>query len=357
VQRLLSDAASFVAASGVLAALCIVTALILAALCVTSPARGAELSLGRPSACAIGDELSFRAARALGRPLSEAGPARCTVHIVHDQGSLSARLEIESPGRPARLRSFRAPTCDELTDTLALAVVLALGAAEDASSEAGGGMSGSPPAVSPSGDGATAPSDARSTDRGATEVRTGAPPGAGAELHTALAAALVLDAGTLPALGIGPALAAAIGGDRFEARAIATWLPAREASIDPSTDGSAGADVGLVTGALLACVPHLAGPFVGSQLEFGACAGAELGWIAGSGVGVDAPESRGALWSAARLDLAGRYGLGPNGLGVELTLSGLLPLERHEFRIVDEVVHRPAPIVARVGLGLALELD
>lgn len=72
---------------------------------------------------------------------------------------------------------------------------------------------------------------------------------------------------------------------------------------------------------------------------------------------MSAPSRRGALWSAARLDLAGRYGVGPSGLRVALTLSALLPFERHEFVVVEESVHRPAPIVGRVGLGLELDLD
>ena len=166
-----------------------------------------------------------------------------------------------------------------------------------------------------------------------------------------------MDAGSLPALGMGPALSAAIGSDSVEARAIATWLPAREEFIDASSGSSAGAEIGLVTGALLACVPQLPLLSAGSPLELGACAGAELGWVSGSGVGVNAPDQQGALWSAARLDLASGYGFGSSGLRAELTLSGLVPIERHEFVVDDEPVHRPAPIVARVGLGVALELD
>lgn len=337
----------------------------LAALGVSSPARGAELLLAQPSVCAIGDELSFRVERALGRPVAAAGPARCTLQVARENaGSFSARLEIESPGQAARLRSFHAPSCEKLADTLALAIVLALGGADAAGASAtesaaeptapsddlaaglGGGAPSAelPPAPDPTTDaGAELPSDASS--------------GESTALHTTLAAGLVLDAGTLPALGVGPALAAALGTDRVAARAVVTWLPARDASVEPPAGAAAGAEIGLVTGALLACAPLRTELSADPRLELGACAGAELGWLSGSGVGVSAPSRRGALWSAARLDLAGRYGVGPSGLRVALTLSALLPFERHEFVVVEESVHRPAPIVGRVGLGLELDLD
>lgn len=261
----MSGAASSAAAT---AAACAV-----AALCVTSPARGTEVILAEPSACAIGEELAFRAQRALGRPLSEAGASRCTVHVARDGDALSALLEFAGPRQAPRSRSFHAPTCEELTDTLALAVVLAIGAADEARSKEGHGTSAHPAAPN-LGESDAAPSDRRGTDmgsslggapgggvtgggaakdsardRGATDGSVGAALGAGSALHGTLAAALVVDAGSLPALGIGPALSAAIGSGSFEARAIATWLPAREEFIDASSGSSAGGEIGLVTGA------------------------------------------------------------------------------------------------------------
>jgi hypothetical protein len=90
------------------------------------PAGAAELLLVHPAPCAIGGELSARTERALGRPLSSLAGVRFTIYIVHDHGSVAARLESERRGAPSQLRAFRAPSCEKLTSTLALAVVLAL---------------------------------------------------------------------------------------------------------------------------------------------------------------------------------------------------------------------------------------
>jgi hypothetical protein len=100
-----------------------------------APASATELLLAQPSACAIGDELWSRSEQTLGRPLTSVADLRCTVHIVHDQGWFAARLELERRGRPSQMRSFRAPSCERLTETLTLAVVLSIGASSSASAE------------------------------------------------------------------------------------------------------------------------------------------------------------------------------------------------------------------------------
>jgi hypothetical protein len=90
------------------------------------PASAAELLLVHPSACTIGEELSVRTERALGRPLTSLNALRFTIYIVHDHGSRAARLELERRGQPSLLRSFRATSCEKLTSTLTLALLLAL---------------------------------------------------------------------------------------------------------------------------------------------------------------------------------------------------------------------------------------
>jgi hypothetical protein len=117
----------------------------LAALLAAPAVAAAEIAIARPALCSLGHELSSRVERALGQPLASTPELRLSVLVVHEQGSLAARLELASPGQPSRLRSFRAPTCEKLTDTLALAVVLAVGA------RSGGGASSdvSPPGRSP----------------------------------------------------------------------------------------------------------------------------------------------------------------------------------------------------------------
>jgi hypothetical protein len=70
------------------------------ALAAWSPSEAAELLIAAPSACAIGDELSFRAERALGQPLEAAAPVRCTIYIARRGAAYAARFEVEAIGSP-----------------------------------------------------------------------------------------------------------------------------------------------------------------------------------------------------------------------------------------------------------------
>jgi hypothetical protein len=327
---------------------------VVAQLLGSASAAAAELSIATPAACAVADELTFRTERALGQPIESAAAVRCTIHIARSAGMYAARMEVESigSGRPSRLRSFLAPTCAKLTETLALAVVLAIGAGpEDVPAEAA-------PAPGPAetasetnraalaitessatlatlqGDSAAAPADG--------EASSGAP-------SLAASAVLVGDAGTLPGAGLGVSLGAAVGGESFELRLLGTYLPAREASIETSS-GSGGVEIGLLAASLAGCLPRL---LQTSRLELGACAGAELGWLSGNGTGVDISRSGGTLWTALRADAAARWALG-GGFGLDLLLSALVPTDRDEFTI-SEVgpVFQTATVVGRAGVGVS----
>jgi hypothetical protein len=324
-----------------------------AVLVASSPSRAAELWIAAPSACPIGDELSFRTERALGKPLKSAAAVRCTVHIVRDGADFAARLEVQVLGspQPSRARSLSASSCEKLTETLAFAVSLAIasGAAEpepaaadesavDAAASAFAGDTRVTDDVERP-DGADAPPtpSARTTETGS--YRFGA------------SAALVADAGTLPGAGIGTALGATLGVAAFELRVYGTYLAPRSVYVE-RPGGSAGAEIDLRAASLLACAPRLARA---SELEFGACAGAELGWLQGKGTVVGISRSGGSSWSAARVDAEARWRLG-QGLGVGLLLSALVPWARDEFAIEGVGrVFRSGSVVGRATLGLSYE--
>jgi hypothetical protein len=326
-----------------------------AVLVASSPSRAAELWIAAPSACPIGDELSFRTERALGKPLESAAAVRCTVHIVRDGAAFAARLEVEVLGspQPSRARSLSAPSCEKLTETLAFAVSLAIasGAAEPEPAPAADESADDAAASAFAGDtrvnddverahGADAPPtpSARTTETGS--YRFGA------------SAALVADAGTLPGAGMGAALGATLGIAAFELRVYGTYLAPRSVSVERS-GGSAGAEIDLRAASLLACAPRLARA---SELEFGACAGAELGWLQGEGTVTGISRSGGSSWSAARVDAEARWRLG-QGLSVGLLLSALVPWARDEFAIEGVGrVFRSERVVGRATLGLSYEL-
>jgi hypothetical protein len=327
----------------------------IAVLVASSPSRAAELWIAAPSACPIGDELSFRSERALGQPLESAAAVRCTVHIGRDGAEYAARLEVQVLGspQPSRTRSLRASSCDNLTETLALAISLAIASntaepeavpaadesALDAAASAFAGDTGTSDAVERvHGADATPSMPARTTE--SSRYRFGA------------SAAVVADAGTLPGVGMGAALGATLGIAAFELRVYGTYLAPRSVYVERS-GGSAGAEIDLRAVSLLACAPHLARA---SELEFGACAGAELGWLQGTGTVVGVSRSDGSSWSAARIDSEARWRLG-HGFGVDLLLSALVPWARDEFAIEGVGrVFRSGSVVGRATLGLSYTL-
>ena len=97
---------------------------------VAHPAGAADIELLGTPRCAIRDGLVARIERALGRRLEDTPDVHGRIDVLRDSGAFTARLELSSPGSPvpSRQRSFRAPTCAKLADTLTLALVLTLGA-------------------------------------------------------------------------------------------------------------------------------------------------------------------------------------------------------------------------------------
>jgi hypothetical protein len=331
--------------------------LALAALVLASPARAAELLIAAPSACVIGDELSFRAERALGQPLNSAADVRCTVHITRDGAAYAARLEVQaiaSP-EPSRLRSFSAPSCEMLTETLALAVSLAIasGAPEPEPAAPGVGAAlDAAPAARAVREPAADTGDAAEHGDGSKPVSAGG----ARDWRFGGSAGVVADAGTLPGIGMGAALGVSLGLDAFDVRLLGTYLPPRDAQLTSApTSGAAspGAEIELLAGSLLSCVPRLVRA---SNLALGLCAGGELGRLSGRGTGVTVARAGTSLWASVRADAEARWTLA-HGLSLDFRLSALVPWERDEFSIDGAGrVFRTSAVVGRATVGLSYEL-
>jgi hypothetical protein len=102
----------------------------------------------------------------------------------------------------------------------------------------------------------------------------------------------------------------------------------------------------LLAAALLGCVEPGA-----SKLSVVGCAGFELGRLAGEGRGVSDPEIGAALWAAARVEVGAEFELYPT-LRLATRLGVAIPLERREFVLDGQPVHRPAALTARGALGV-----
>lgn len=333
------------------------------------PVSAAELLLEQPSACAIESELPSRAERALGQPLATAAPVRCTVSIERAGDAFAAQLEISRPGAAAAgTRSFRAPTCQLLADTLALAVALAVGDGETAARGSPVAASAAPPVPA-----STAPSSSVSTTA-SSAVLARAPFESDAEasrepeaprragLRAGAQASLVADAGTLPGFGLGAAIGISLGGDRIEARAIGTYLAPRDESI-PSR-ATAGVELDLLAAGFALCAPTLVEL---SRLRGGVCLGAELGTLSARAHGLSVSSESEVLWSAGRLDVEWRWAVASR-FDIELALGAVVPLHRQLF-VIDEfepgfvsswssqlAVYRSEAIAGRLGIGFRVEL-
>lgn len=328
--------------------------------------RAAELLLAQPSPCAVGEELSFRAERALGRPLAAAADVRCTIRMARAPGAFTARLELARGDGPPQLRSFSAPSCEALTDTLALAVVLALGggtetgSASSSTADSGAALPTGPIAVeAASVRGAPVPEEARASDaRDATPIGGGESSAPAAAPTWTIRGALAADAGSLPGVGLGAQLGASVAWSELELRVLGSYFPSQHASAESLAGAPIGAELGLAAGSLLLCVPELVRA---ASMAFGACGGAELGALSGQGSGLSEPHDSQSLWAAAIGQLSARWGMGQGGVALEALLGAAVPLVRDEFGVVDEgnlrVLHRPAPVAVRASVGVGISLD
>jgi hypothetical protein len=159
----------------------------------------------------------------------------------------------------------------------------------------------------------------------------------------------------LPAPGIGVAIGIAAAWPALELRGIGTWLPEREGTLATLDANAPSASIGLLAGTALACVPFAV---AARDLRLVACGGWEIGQLSASGTHVSVSYRQRRLWSAARLDLAGRWAVADSSLGVELLATLAAPLTRDDF-VVENAgsVHRPANVVGRLGVGLSWSFD
>lgn len=306
-------------------------------------AAAAELALEEPCPCITRDELAFRIERLLGQPLSEVEEMQLSVRIGARPAGFVAELEVTRPSVAEEgIRALNAASCDALSEALALAIVVAIGADAEAP----------PPAATPPLPTAPARDEPAPV---AAPIVAADPEAAGSGPTLAGVAWMVGDSGTLPAPGLGLGVGVALVWPGVEVRAVGTWLPKREGTLIATDPSSPGTSIGLVAGSALGCVP------VGVEraiVDVMACVGWELGQLSGSGTHVSVPYEQRRLWSAARLDVAARWPVPGTPVGLELSVAGVVPFTRDEFILKDlGTVHRPASVIGRLGLGVSLAVD
>lgn len=157
----------------------------------------------------------------------------------------------------------------------------------------------------------------------------------------------IADSGTLPAAAMGVQAAGRwhLGLATLEGHG--AWWPGTSATMYDRP--SIGGDFHLVAAGMAGC---LAARTVGVS----ACFGPEIDHMTGKGSGVSQPGTGSASWVGALFALRGEVPI-TSWLSIMLQAGAMVPLQRHEFEIEGVgLVHRPASVAARAGLGFVLDL-
>ena len=287
-----------------------------AAVLLASPLARAEASarlvfIRGESASVCPDETALRRAveARLGYdPFLPWAGASVVVRLDREAGAFVANVELVTGGASRGARTLRSddPACLGLVDATALAVTIALDAAETAPPPAPAAPSEPFLPPPPSMAAATAPPDSDAPPPGPRGA-TGSP----ARVQPFVGLDATLSAGSAPSISAGFA-------GWVRARQ-GPWSAAIEARVDLPSSGASSQEGGvstwLVAGGLVPCF-HL-GPAFG-------CAVGELGFLRGTGVDVSLPKSGYDLFAA----------LGPR-LGIEIPLGRTLALRLRADALVD----------------------
>ncbi|HTV25373.1 MAG TPA: hypothetical protein VMG12_42050 [Polyangiaceae bacterium] len=334
-----------------------------AALCCAPAAAAASISVAEPSACGDTAEIVHAIERGVGAPLSEAAPLHFDLSIAREGRGVVARLFTASEPASPRVRRLEAPDCATLAETVAVAIALALGEAEEAelgpsephASAASDGIPASPPSTAADAEPGTRGSgvtDAEPSHDARRRVQRESPH---VPLEPSLSLWLLGDVGSLPVPSLGVALAADLRWAWLDLVALGSVLFDRNIDLARPNAPDAGATLGLASGGLLACMRSAE---AWAPFALRGCVGGELGWLGGEGTGISDPKPGGSVWVAPRVDGTGWLAIAgtPVRLGVWLTAAA--PANRDELAIEGVGrAHRPPAIVGRGAIGAELRFE
>jgi hypothetical protein len=227
-----------------------------------------------------------------------------------------ADLTVGTTAGEESVRTFEGPTCESVSEAAALVVALALHP----------GAEPSPP-----------PSFHRQPEPNASPDRS----------RGLIAAAFAGDVGTTPTPTYGAEIAVrwAFGGVRWEP--FAAYFRRQPGHL--ASDEKVGAQFTLIGGGVRGCFPL---PGVASWLA--PCLGGGLDWMRATGFGAVTPKNA-AIWSS-NLRAGVQASWSPSAIVTpRLEAEAVVPLARPEFVVIGGgSVHRQAPVVLRVGVGMEL---
>lgn len=298
-----------------------------------SVARGAGLGWDGPADCARAPMVALRVEDLTKRPLEAVEHLDFEITVARDGVAWNLTLVTRTSGREPSQRAFTGANCDEVSNAAAVAVAMAIQAAEQPPTAEVTEAAPEPPPPPPA---PAAPSPTVRTDIQAVEKRTSP------HLGGIVGLSALFDTAALPH----PTFGASAGGGlrwgslRGEA-AFMIFAPSRAAL----ANGRSG-EFNLWGVDVAGCIEP-----AGALVTVFGCAGVELGQMSGEGRGVSAPELGSALWSAARLEGGAGIDLGA-ALRVVPRLGVAVPFHRPQFVLAGEPIHRPAALSLRAALGI-----
>jgi hypothetical protein len=298
-------------------------------------ARAAELRWSGPEECAWSSQVTEQVEAQIGGTLAAVEGIDFEI-AVSRENSGKWRLTLVSVERASgerRKRELSGESCGEVANAAAVALAMAIREkTEESTMEAE-----PPPAATPVVRPPRAPRSkiAASTPRSAPA----------SSVTPTVTVGAVLDVGALPNPALGAELEAGIAWR-------ALYAGAEGAVFSPNQlDGpdGRGGDFQLWAAGVVACLGRPA-----AGLSAVVCAGYEIGALSGRGTGVTDPRSETTTWQALRAELGVVVPFGAGFSGV-LRGGAVVPLQRREFVLDSELVHRPAAVGARFLAGIRVD--
>ncbi|MEN9581093.1 MAG: hypothetical protein RJA70_4102 [Pseudomonadota bacterium] len=314
----------------------VVGSVLVCGLLATPALLAAEVRWVAPPGCTDSGVVVEEAERLLGRPLATVEAIDFEVWITDRDGKW--RLQLNTVARATGERAERildGKSCDEVASAAAVALAMVVNSHEAAEPMENEPSTDEPPPGGDPPEGSPQPQPKALRD---------APPGQ--QLRGSLALAGVGDLGAFPSLGFG---AMAVGAATYGSLRLMAF---GEVLVNSHEQGAGqAADFVLTNGGLLACLQRP----LGSATAW-LCGGAELGRLSGTGVGIENPQSGGALWWAPRADVGASFPF-EGGLSIVSQVGLVAPQIRPTFVLDEVLVYRPVAISGRLSLGLELSLE
>jgi len=309
-----------------------------------------ELTWSAPAGCPSQRDLEADVARRLGRPLAGTGPAlRALAEVEPVEGGFRLVLVTELEGE-AGTRVLEAPRCEELASAASVIVALLADPHADAT-PAPAPAPAPPPPEPPAPEPAVEDSEATSAeaeegddDEDEEEREEPEPASPPIVVRVAVRPELIADLGTMPALGVGPALSLGLRLDRTAIELSANYLPPNHVERGERQLGV----VKMWSASLGVCHALGQGPTVGP------CLRAEYGRMTGEGDEVRTQEHGTGMFAAVLLGLRFDAPVLP-ALTLCAEIAAGLPLARTLFTVGGVgVAHESAAVIGRVRTGAEL---